>query len=120
MSKVTAYERNLVNALISNMRVTVIELGLWFDSMSMDRPKGMTRYHYKKAVNACLVAANASKKLDSYNRWDLLEDVERVVMKEHHRAVIEDIESRGFSFQEFLSDVIKGEISYEHDWYRTN
>lgn len=116
----TKYERNLVNALIGNMRATVIELGLWLDSMRMGRPKGMIRSHYSKAVNACRVAANTSKKLDSYNRWDLLEEVESVVMTDYHRSVIDNIESRGFSFQDFLSDVINGEVSYEYDWYRTN
>lgn len=120
MIKTTAYERSLTSALIVNMRLTVIELGLWFDSMRMERPKGMIRSHYSKAVKACRVAANASKKLDSYYRWDLLEEVESVVMADHHRSVIEDIESRGFSFQDFLSDVINGEVIYGYDWYRTN
>lgn len=106
MSKDTSYERNLVNALISNMRVTVIELGLWFDSMRMDRPKGMIRSHYKKAVNACLIAANASKKLDNYNRWDFLGEVQSVVMTDRHRTIMADLEYQGFDFQEFLSDVI--------------
>lgn len=111
----TKYERNLVNALISNMRVTVIELGLWFDSMRMDRPKGMIRSHYKKAVNACRIAANASEKLDNYHRWDLLSDVEYLVMSDRHKQIIADIESRGFDFQEFLSDIVSGEVNYEYD-----
>lgn len=108
--KTTKYEQGLVNALISNMRVTVIELGLWFDSMRMGRPKGMIRSHYKKAVNACRVAANTSKKLDSYNRWDLLGEVDSVAMTDRHRSIIADLEYRGFDFQEFLSDVINGEV----------
>ncbi|UGO53811.1 hypothetical protein QJS26_gp65 [Serratia phage vB_SmaS_Stoker] len=114
MSKVTAYERNLVNVLISNMRVTVIELGLWFDSMRMDRPKGMIRSHYKKAVNACRIAANASEKLHNYSRWDLISEVEFTVMNDYHRSVIADIESRGFDFQEFLSEIVnRSDLGYD-------
>lgn len=113
MSKVTTYERNLTNALIGNMRVTVIELGLWFSSMRADGPKGLIRYHYSKAVNACRIAADTSKKLDSYNRWDLLKEVESVAMNERHRLIIADIESKGFDFKEFLNEVISGDVYYD-------
>lgn len=106
MSKVTAYERNLVNAVIGNMRVTVIELGLWMDSMTMGRPKGMTRSHYSKAVDSCRIAANISEKLDNYNRWDLMSGVIDSVMTERHKSIIADIESRGFDFKGFLSDIV--------------
>lgn len=106
MNKNTSYECKLVNALISNMRVTVIELGLWFDSMRMDRPKCMIRSHYSKAVNACRVAADASKKLHNYSRWDLISEVELTVMTDSHRKIIADLEYQGFDFQEFLIGIV--------------
>ncbi|QPX74421.1 hypothetical protein NIAMH_3 [Serratia phage vB_SmaS_Niamh] len=110
----TKYERNMVNALISNMRVTVIELGLWFDSTRTGRPKGMIRSHYRKAIDACRVAANISKKLDNYQRWDLMGEVESVVMTDRHRTIIADLEYRGFDFQEFLSDAIScSDVGYK-------
>lgn len=112
MSKVTAYERNLVNALISNTRTTVIELGYSFGVVGTQRPAILKGEHFKTAVRACVVAVNVSEKLDNYHRWDLLSDVECLIMTNRHKEIVANLEAIGFDFKEFVSEVINGKVEY--------